>query len=424
VTGTELPPPILPKDQDPRDLVRDPDIVGLSEPTDDLSEDPEGTMDPAPAVAFKDRPWVLWAGLAGALALGGIVFSSLLAAQANRNAAGQFAQTVDPDTVDPSRVEPAEPPALFPPAPPPPFMPGVFGPLTGTEGPAIATYTPPPPPPPPPVASPPPPPPYIPPYVPPTTLPPPPPVRGPDPEPPPPPPPPTAVPGIGASADQRARSPTLVLDLTGAARPAVNPDGTPAAPSPATPGSTVPGSTETARARRLTNPATTIPQGALIAAVLETGINSDLPGFVRAVVSRDVRSFDGSRVLIPRGSRLVGEYTADVALGQSRALVVWNRVIRPDGVSIQITSPGTDTVGRSGLSGRVDRHLWQRYGPGVLLTTLNAALSSNNSTQVVLGSATAAVPQPENIKPTVTVDPGTAIQVFVARDLDFTGVTR
>ncbi|MCU0881188.1 MAG: hypothetical protein MUF14_00795 [Hyphomonadaceae bacterium] len=217
-----------------------------------------------------------------------------------------------------------------------------------------------------------------------------------------------------------------MLDLTGALRPATNPDGTPAAGQPPSiPGSAATaGNTDTARARRLSNPATTIPQGALIAAVLETGINSDLPGFVRAVVSRDVRSVVGSRILIPRGSRLVGEYTADVALGQSRALVVWNRVIRPDGVSIQITSPGTDTVGRSGLSGRVDRHLWQRYGPGVLLTTINAALSNSNSTQVVLGSATATVPQPENIKPTVTVDPGTAIQVFVARDLDFTGVTR
>jgi type IV secretory pathway VirB10-like protein len=217
----------------------------------------------------------------------------------------------------------------------------------------------------------------------------------------------------------------MVIDLTTGVAPTPSGDANAAgAAAPAAAPSATAAMTEAARARRMSNPATTIPQGALIAAVLETGINSDLPGLVRAVVSRDVRSFDGSRVLIPRGSRLVGEYTADVALGQSRALVVWNRVIRPDGVSIQITSPGTDRMGRSGLTGNVDRHLWQRYGPGVLLTTINAALSNNQSTQVVLGSATAAVPQPENIKPTVTVDPGTAIQVFVSRDLDFTGVTR
>jgi type IV secretion system protein VirB10 len=185
------------------------------------------------------------------------------------------------------------------------------------------------------------------------------------------------------------------------------------------------GDVPSARAGAIRNPRTTVPQGAMIAAVLETAINSDLPGFVRAVVSRDVRGFDGQAVLIPRGSRLIGQYRSEVALGQSRALVVWTRLIRPDGVSIQLASPGTDTLGRAGLDGEVDRHFLQRYGPGLLTTILSAALT-DRSNQVIIGTAQAAgaALQPEAVKPTVTVRQGSAIQVFVARDLDFGSVAR
>ncbi|MGQ4828530.1 TrbI/VirB10 family protein, partial [Enterococcus faecalis] len=79
--------------------------------------------------------------------------------------------------------------------------------------------------------------------------------------------------------------------------------------------------------------------------------NSDLPGFVRAVVSRDVTGFDGNRVLIPAGSRLIGQYRSGLAAGQSRAFVIWTRMIRPDGVSVALGSPVTDTLGRAGLGG-------------------------------------------------------------------------
>lgn len=186
--------------------------------------------------------------------------------------------------------------------------------------------------------------------------------------------------------------------------------------------------TPTARAGTLRNPKQTVPQGAMISAVLETAINSDLPGFVRAVVSRDVTGFDGSRVLIPRGSRLVGQYRSEVALGQSRAFVVWTRLMRPDGVSVQLASPGTDTLGRAGLDGRVNRHYFQRYAPGFLTTAISAALSGSNRTnQLVIGTAqtaAGATSTGEAIKPTVTVAQGTAIQVFVARDLDFSTVAR
>ena len=87
----------------------------------------------------------------------------------------------------------------------------------------------------------------------------------------------------------------------------------------------------TARATAMVNPSTTITQGTLIPAILETAINTDVPGFARAVVSQDVRSFDGKRLLIPRSSRLIGQYQSGVQQDQRRAYVIWTRLIRPDG---------------------------------------------------------------------------------------------
>ena len=188
---------------------------------------------------------------------------------------------------------------------------------------------------------------------------------------------------------------------------------------------------EASRATSMRNPSALAPQGTIIPGVLETAINSDLPGFTRAVVSRDVLSFDGKAVLIPRGSRLIGQYKSAVSLGQSRAFIIWTRVIRPDGVSIQIGSPGTDDLGRGGLEGSVDRHFFQRFGGSILLSVLNAAVTAvgnRPSTQISIGSPTAALGaagsalQGEKISPTIKITQGEAIRIFVARDLDFSSV--
>jgi type IV secretion system protein VirB10 len=182
-----------------------------------------------------------------------------------------------------------------------------------------------------------------------------------------------------------------------------------------------------ARAERIGNPAFTVVQGTLIPAVLETALNSDLPGYARAIVSRDVRGFDGSRVLIPRGSRLIGEYKSGLATGQTRAHVVWTRLVRPDGVSIDLGSPATDETGQAGLSGRVDRHYSQRYGPAALLSLISGVAGSiggGSSSTVVVGStasgaASQALQTDGQIPPTVRLPQGAPIQVFTARDLDF-----
>jgi len=192
---------------------------------------------------------------------------------------------------------------------------------------------------------------------------------------------------------------------------------------------------ETVTTDKLSSIDRVIPQGTIIAGVLETAINSDLPGQVRAVVSRDVPGFDGTRILIPRGSRLIGQYSNGVALGQSRAFVIWTRLLRSDGVSVQLGSAGTDELGTAGLGGKVNSHFLRRFGAATLLSVVTAGLEyvgnrAGSSTQVVVGSsgqanqlATVALQREIDIPPTIKVAQGTPIRVFVAKDLDF-GETR
>ncbi|MBL8555009.1 MAG: type IV secretion system protein VirB10 [Phenylobacterium sp.] len=195
---------------------------------------------------------------------------------------------------------------------------------------------------------------------------------------------------------------------------------------------------DVARASQMRDLGRTIPQGTVIAAVLETAINSDLPGSVRGVVSRDVRSFDGSRVLIPRGSRLVGQYKSAAAVGQTRAFVVWSRIISPTGVTIDVGSPATDRLGRGGLDGEVDTHFFRRFGASILLSVVSAgsqalanSATSGSSTTFVIASpaqanqvASIALQKQIDIPDTIKVAQGVPVQVFVARDLDFSAVIR
>ncbi|MDP2182359.1 MAG: TrbI/VirB10 family protein [Actinomycetota bacterium] len=183
------------------------------------------------------------------------------------------------------------------------------------------------------------------------------------------------------------------------------------------------------RTTRLSRRAMTVPQGTLIPAVLETALDSTRPGHVRAIVSRDITGFDGSQILIPRGSRLFGDYQSDMAAGQNRALVQWTRLVRPDGVSVAIASPAADMQGRAGIQGRVDNHFLERFGGALLQTTLN--VGSAFATRSIAGDApvivasTGAIAVPDVTpsgsrgQPTLHVDAGTRVGVFVARDLEF-----
>lgn len=182
-----------------------------------------------------------------------------------------------------------------------------------------------------------------------------------------------------------------------------------------------------ARSTRLGQLASTVPQGTLIPAVLETALDSTRPGHVRALVSRDVKGFDGSRVLIPRGTRLFGEYRADLAPGQNRAFVQWLRLVRPDGVAIDLDSPAADALGRAGIEGRVDSHFLERFSSALLQSTLSVGMAlagqSIDDTPVIValpGSNQSLTPGPaQQVQPTLHVDAGVSVTVFVARDLTF-----
>jgi len=171
-------------------------------------------------------------------------------------------------------------------------------------------------------------------------------------------------------------------------------------------------------------------KGAFIDCTLETAIDSTLPGMTTCVTATDTFSADGSVVLLERGTKLVGETRGQVAQGTSRIFVLWTEARTPTGVVVPLSSPGTDELGRSGLTGDVNRHFWDRFGAAILLTVINgvvqgAVASQNQGSSVIVSPSTTSDVMTEVLKSTVNIPPtvskaqGDRIQVFVARDVDF-----
>jgi type IV secretion system protein TrbI len=173
--------------------------------------------------------------------------------------------------------------------------------------------------------------------------------------------------------------------------------------------------------------------GTIIAASLVTGLSSDLPGFVIAQVTENVYdTVSGRYLLVPQGSRLVGKYDNVVAFGQERALVVWQRIILPDGSSVVIDNlPATDTGGYAGLSDQVDLHTWKLLKGIALATVLGVgsqlAFGSSDSDLVkALQQSTQSttnragqrlVERNLNVQPTITVRPGWPLRIIVHKDI-------
>lgn len=190
---------------------------------------------------------------------------------------------------------------------------------------------------------------------------------------------------------------------------------------------------ETVRASAIADTSRTIVQGTILEGVLETAIDTDLPGAIRAVLSQDVLSFDGSTTLLPRGTRLIGTYSSDVKIAQRRVLVAWNRAVTPEGISVALGGFGADALGRSGQTGNVDTHFWQRFGSAALISVFGLA------PQVMIGNRTdsdtadaiedvgddmksatqGAVDAYLRIAPTINVAQGDRLTIFVNRDLVF-----
>ena len=189
---------------------------------------------------------------------------------------------------------------------------------------------------------------------------------------------------------------------------------------------------------RLSRPASpfVIQAGTIIPAALITGVRSDLPGQITAQVTENVYdSPTGHFLLIPQGARLIGIYDSQVAFGQSRVLLVWTRLIMPNGRSIMLErQPGADTAGYAGLEDDVDNH-WGALFKAALLSTvigvgseLGSGADNGNNTAILqalrLGAANSVnqtgqqvVRRNFNIQPTLTIRPGFPVRVIVNRDL-------
>lgn len=172
--------------------------------------------------------------------------------------------------------------------------------------------------------------------------------------------------------------------------------------------------------------------GSIIPAALITGLRSDLPGEVTAQVTQAVYDFRGIAMLIPQGSKLIGQYDAQITFGQTRALLVWNRLILPNGKSILLDrQPGTDTEGYAGLEDKVDNHWGSLFKAAVLSTILSVGAeagtsdSENNLAQAIRqGTSQSINPAGEQVvsrsltvQPTITIRPGFPVNVLVTRDL-------
>lgn len=192
--------------------------------------------------------------------------------------------------------------------------------------------------------------------------------------------------------------------------------------------------TATATARRLSDMTFFLPKGTYIPCILDTAIQSDQAGMVGCTLPRDVYGADGTVVLLDRGSQVLGEYrTASLTYGKQRIFVVWDRVRTPEGVIVDIASPGTGPLGQAGMGGKINNHYWQRVGIPVLMSAVSFGteswareqLTSDQSQwieQSTNDSLSTVFAEFAKIKPTLHKHQGATINILVARDVDLAPV--
>lgn len=191
------------------------------------------------------------------------------------------------------------------------------------------------------------------------------------------------------------------------------------------------------KAQQIANLHMTVPKGTHIPCTLETAMSSDQPGLVSCIVARDVLGGSGQVVLIEKGSKTFGEYKGGLKRGQKRLFVLWTEVRTPKGVVVTLDSPATDAIGRAGVTGKIDKKFWQRFGGALLLSVVSDAsgfvferaseeinVDFNSTSETPDDAVTKAIEQTANIKPTLYKHQGEAVNIFVARDLDFSEVYR
>lgn len=172
-------------------------------------------------------------------------------------------------------------------------------------------------------------------------------------------------------------------------------------------------------------------KGNVVPCVLQTAMDSTLPGFVTCKLPTDVIGKTGI-TLLDRGSLIVGEAHGGMQQGQNRLFVLWTRAETPAGVVINLDSPAADPLGRTGFDGEVDSHFWSRLGGALLLSIVQGGLQqgaslagggqTNINTSGVQGLSAETLHNSVDIKPTLRKNQGELVSIFVARDLDFSGV--
>ncbi len=196
-------------------------------------------------------------------------------------------------------------------------------------------------------------------------------------------------------------------------------------------------------AQPLTHPDTLMQRGTYIRCVLETRIISDIPGYSTCLVTEPVYSFNGHTLLLPKGSKLLGSYSGGPT--GDREAVIWDRIITPTGIDVNMSSPGIDNLGGAGLPGYYDAHWAKRISSALLISLLSDAFKyeaadkgprsttisngvvtqtpfESNTAQTIQNLANQAVREAANRPPTVTINQGTVIYVYVTKDVDFSGV--
>lgn len=189
-------------------------------------------------------------------------------------------------------------------------------------------------------------------------------------------------------------------------------------------------------ASRIGNRSLILTQGAKVPCTLETALDSSVPGMTSCIVSQDIYSSDGLVRLIDRGSKLNGRYNSEMKIGQVRIAIVWERLETPEGVLINLSSDGIDTLGRAGTGGWVDTHFWERFGHAIMFSLvsdgfqyINNLQSKNNNPRYFSDTEKAgqdmariALEHEIDLKPTLHKNQGEPIMVFLNKDLSFEDV--
>ncbi|MGI4850806.1 MAG: type IV secretion system protein VirB10 [Janthinobacterium lividum] len=191
------------------------------------------------------------------------------------------------------------------------------------------------------------------------------------------------------------------------------------------------------QAELLSNRNFILAKGSFVDCALQTRLDSTIPGMTACVITRNIYSDNGKVLLIERGSTVSGEYKSNMRQGMARIFILWTRIKTPNGVIINLESPGADQLGGAGVPGYIDNHFWQRFGGALMLSLVDdvvggissktgsdnkSQINFNGATDTTQDMATEALKNTIDIPPTLYKNQGEQVGIYIARDLDFSSV--